>query len=201
MLETTRDLDGQSEKRRSVDFALWKKAFPEHIIRWNRRGYKFSGWHMECSAMEQNTWRNSIFTVEEWTWCSRIMNVKIAQSTAALGKETVHYWMHNNMITIAGQKMGKRWVISSPSKNFSPATYKLLTKAFSPMTIRFFILQAHYRSTVDFSSEALKASERDWNDWWKDTPWLRNSPPEKSTVDVNGLREKCEGHAMIWTRR
>ena len=195
MLETTRDLDGQSEKRRSVDFALWKKAAPEHIMRWKSPwSVGFPGWHMECSAM------GTKYLGEEFDIHGGGMDLmfphhecEIAQSTAALGKETVHYWMHNNMITIAGQKMGKSLGNFITLEDFFTGNHKLLTKAFSPMTIRFFILQAHYRSTVDFSSEALEASEKGLERLMEGYSRLQKlTAGEKSTVDVSGLREKCE---------
>jgi cysteinyl-tRNA synthetase len=162
MLETTRELDGQSEKRRSVDFALWKKASPEHIMRWKGPWSEgFPGWHMECSAM------GTKYLGEEFDIHGGGMDLmfphhecEIAQSCAALGKDSVRYWMHNNMITIGGQKMGKSLGNFITLEQFFTGNHPLLSKAFSPMTIRFFILQAHYRSTVDFSSEALEASEK-----------------------------------------
>ena len=195
MLETTRDLDGQSEKRRSVDFALWKKASPEHIMRWKSPwSVGFPGWHMECSAM------GTKYLGEEFDIHGGGMDLmfphhecEIAQSTAALGKETVHYWMHNNMITIAGQKMGKSLGNFITLEEFFTGNHKLLTKAFSPMTIRFFILQAHYRSTVDFSSEALEASEKGLERLMEGYSRLQKlTAGEKSTVDISGLRQKCE---------
>ena len=195
MLETTRDLDGQSEKRRSVDFALWKKAAPEHIMRWKSPwSVGFPGWHMECSAM------GTKYLGEEFDIHGGGMDLmfphhecEIAQSTAALGKETVHYWMHNNMITIAGQKMGKSLGNFITLEEFFTGNHKLLTKAFSPMTIRFFILQAHYRSTVDFSSEALEASEKGLERLMEGYTRLHKlTAGQKSTIDVSGLREKCE---------
>ena len=195
MLETTRDLDGQSEKRRSVDFALWKKAAPEHIMRWKSPwSVGFPGWHMECSAM------GTKYLGEEFDIHGGGMDLmfphhecEIAQSTAALGKETVHYWMHNNMITIAGQKMGKSLGNFITLEEFFTGNHKLLTKAFSPMTIRFFILQAHYRSTVDFSSEALEASEKGLERLMEGYSRLQKlTAGEKSTVDVIGLHQKCE---------
>lgn len=195
MLETTRDLDGQSEKRRSVDFALWKKAAPEHIMRWKSPwSVGFPGWHMECSAM------GTKYLGEEFDIHGGGMDLmfphhecEIAQSTAALGKETVHYWMHNNMITIAGQKMGKSLGNFITLEEFFTGNHKLLSKAFSPMTIRFFILQAHYRSTVDFSSEALEASEKGLERLMEGYSRLQKlTAGEKSTVDVSELRQKCE---------
>ena len=162
LLETTRDLDGQSEKRRSVDFALWKKASPEHIMHWPSPWSEgFPGWHLECSAM------GTKYLGEEFDIHGGGMDLmfphhecEIAQSCAALGKETVKYWMHNNMITINGQKMGKSLGNFITLDEFFTGNHPLLSQPFAPMTIRFFILQAHYRSTVDFSSEALVASEK-----------------------------------------
>ena len=162
LLETTRDLEGQSEKRRSFDFALWKKASPEHIMRWKAPWSEgFPGWHLECSAM------GTKYLGDEFDIHGGGMDLmfphhecEIAQNKAGLGKDSVKYWMHNNMITIAGQKMGKSLGNFITLDEFFTGNHKLLSQAFSPMTVRFFILQAHYRSTVDFSSEALQASEK-----------------------------------------
>jgi cysteinyl-tRNA synthetase len=147
LLETTRDLDGQSEKRRSVDFALWKKASPEHIMRWTAPWSDgFPGWHLECSAM------GTKYLGEEFDIHGGGMDLmfphhecEIAQNQAGLGKDSVKYWMHNKMITIAGQKMGKSLGNFITLEEFFTGNHKLLSQAFSPMTIRFFILQAHYR--------------------------------------------------------
>lgn len=195
MLETTRELDGQSEKRRSVDFALWKKASPEHIMRWKAPWSEgFPGWHMECSAM------GTKYLGEEFDIHGGGMDLmfphhecEIAQSKAALGKDTVKYWMHNNMITINGQKMGKSLGNFITLGQFFTGNHPLLSKAFSPMTIRFFILQAHYRSTVDFSSEALEASEKGLERLMEGYARLKKlNPAGESTVDVSDLRSKCE---------
>lgn len=195
MLETTRELDGQSEKRRSVDFALWKKASPEHIMRWKGPwSIGFPGWHMECSAM------GTKYLGEEFDIHGGGMDLmfphhecEIAQSTAALGKETVKYWMHNNMITVGGQKMGKSLGNFINLEQFFTGNHPLLTKAFSPMTIRFFILQAHYRSTVDFSSEALEASEKGLERLMEGFARLHKlNAADSSSVDVSGLRKRCE---------
>jgi cysteinyl-tRNA synthetase len=195
MLETTRELDGQSEKRRSVDFALWKKASPEHIMRWKAPWSEgFPGWHMECSAM------GTKYLGEEFDIHGGGMDLmfphhecEIAQNKAGLGKDSVKYWMHNNMITIAGQKMGKSLGNFITLDEFFTGNHKLLSKAFSPMTIRFFILQAHYRSTVDFSSEALEASEKGLErlmDGYARLQKLKAS--SVSSVSTEGLRTKCE---------
>ena len=195
LLETTRELDGQSEKRRSMDFALWKKAQPEHIMRWpSPWSDGFPGWHMECSAM------GCKYLGEEFDIHGGGMDLmfphhecEIAQSTAALGKESVHYWMHNNMITINGQKMGKSLGNFITLEELFTGSHKLLAQAYSPMTIRFFILQAHYRSTVDFSNEALQASEKGLQRLMEAYERLTKlAASNASTVDVKGLREKCD---------
>jgi len=195
MLETTRELDGQSEKRRSVDFALWKKASPEHIMRWKAPWSEgFPGWHMECSAM------GTKYLGEEFDIHGGGMDLmfphhecEIAQSKAALGKDTVKYWMHNNMITINGQKMGKSLGNFITLEQFFTGNHPLLSKSFGPMTIRFFILQAHYRSTVDFSSEALEASEKGLERLMEGYARLKKlNPSGQSTMDISGLRNKCE---------
>ncbi len=195
LLETTRELDGQSEKRRSMDFALWKKAQPEHIMRWpSPWSDGFPGWHMECSAM------GCKYLGEEFDIHGGGMDLmfphhecEIAQSTAALGKESVHYWMHNNMITINGQKMGKSLGNFITLEELFTGSHKLLAQAYSPMTIRFFILQAHYRSTVDFSNEALQASEKGLQRLMEAYERLgKLTASGASTVDVKGLREKCD---------
>lgn len=213
ILESTRELDGQSEKRRSVDFALWKKASPEHIMRWKGKftipdgrydnkkiRYKeftsigFPGWHMECSAM------GTKYLGEQFDIHGGGMDLmfphhecEIAQSTAALGHETVKYWMHNNMITIGGQKMGKSLGNFITLEQFFTGNHPLLSQAFSPMTVRFFILQAHYRSTVDFSSTALEASEKGLSRLMEGYKHLiKLEPSDGSTVETSGLRARCE---------
>ena len=199
MLESTRELDGQSEKHRSVDLALWKKASPEHIMRWKAPwSVGFPGWHMECSAM------GTKYLGEQFDIHGGGMDLmfphhecEIAQSTAALGKETVKYWMHNNMITINGQKMGKSLGNFINLEEFFTGSHALLTQAFSPMTVRFFILQAHYRSTVDFSSEALQASEKGLSRLMDGYARLQKlTTSATSTVETAGLRDKCE-EAML----
>ena len=192
----TRELDGQSEKRRSVDFALWKKATPEHIMHWPSpwsEGYP--GWHLECSTM------GTKYLGEEFDIHGGGMDLmfphhecEIAQSCAALGHDTVHYWMHNNMITIEGKKMGKSYNNFITLRQFFDGSHHLLTKAFSPMVIRFFILQAHYRSTVDFSSEALEAAEKGLNRLLEAYERLQHlkATGTESLEEVSTLREKCE---------
>lgn len=199
LLQNTRDLDGQNEKHNSIDFALWKKASPEHIMHWPSPWSEgFPGWHMECSAM------GTKYLGEKFDIHGGGMDLmfphhecEIAQSTAALGKETVNYWMHNNMITVNGQKMGKSLGNFITLEEFFTGSHKSLTQAYSPMTIRFFILQAHYRSTVDFSNEALQAAEKGFQKLSETYSRLKKlMPSEKSTVEVSGLRDKCE-EAML----
>jgi cysteinyl-tRNA synthetase len=162
VLENTRELDGQEEKREPVDFALWKKASPEHIMRWESPWSKgFPGWHMECSAMSRK-YLGDEFDIHGGGMDLRFPHheSEIAQSVAANGKQPVKYWMHNNMVTINGQKMGKSLGNFITLEEFFAGSHELLEKKYEPMTIRFFMLQAHYRSTVDFSNEALQASEK-----------------------------------------
>lgn len=162
VLNTTRELDGQEEKHNPADFALWKRAQPEHIMRWpSPWGDGFPGWHAECTAMGRK------YLGEHFDIHGGGMDLifphhecEIAQSVASQGDDMVHYWMHNNMITINGQKMGKSLGNFITLEQFFTGSHDSLEQAYSPMTIRFFILSAHYRSTVDFSNDALKASEK-----------------------------------------
>ena len=195
LLETTRELDGQTEKRRSFDFALWKKAAPEHIMHWSSPWSEgFPGWHLECSAM------GTKYLGEKFDIHGGGMDLmfphhecEIAQSCAALGHDTVNYWMHNNMVTINGQKMGKSLGNFITLDEFFTGSHKLLTQSYSPMTIRFFILQAHYRSTVDFSNEALIASEKGLARLMETYERLQKIQANTtSTVEINDLRNKCE---------
>ncbi|MBQ7041394.1 MAG: cysteine--tRNA ligase [Muribaculaceae bacterium] len=194
LLSTTRALDGQQEKRNPADFALWKKAAPEHIMHWPSPWSEgFPGWHLECSTMGEK------YLGEKFDIHGGGMDLmfphhecEIAQSVAHNGHETVHYWMHNNMITINGQKMGKSLGNFITLDEFFTGSHKLLTQAYSPMTIRFFILQAQYRSTLDFSNEALQAAEKALQrmlDGWKRLQELKAS--DSSTIDVSGFEAKC----------
>ena len=190
----TRELDGQDEKKHSYDFALWKKAAPEHIMHWPSPWSEgFPGWHMECSTM------GTKYLGEQFDIHGGGLDLifphheaEIAQSCAALGHETVHYWMHNNMITIAGKKMGKSYNNFITLEQFFSGDHPLLSKPFGPMVIRFFILQAHYRSTVDFSSEALEAAEKGLQRMQEAYARLQKLQAGKeTTVEVAGLRERC----------
>lgn len=194
VLNTTRDLDGQSEKKNPADFALWKAAQPEHIMRWpSPWSDGFPGWHCECTAMGRKYLGNHfdihgggmdlIFPHHE---------CEIAQSVASQGDDMVHYWMHNNMITVNGTKMGKSLGNFITLEEFFSGSHQLLSQAYTPMTIRFFILQAHYRSTVDFSNEALQASEKGLERLMDAIHRLELIVPSTaSNVDVKGLKAKC----------
>ena len=194
LLNTTRALDGQSEKRNACDFALWKKAAPEHIMRWpSPWSDGFPGWHLECSTMGEK-YLGEVFDVHGGGMDLMFPHheCEIAQSVAHNGHETVRYWMHNNMITINGQKKGKSLGNFITLEQFFTGSHEKLDQAYSPMTIRFFILQAHYRGTVDFSNEALKAAEKAYDrmiDGWRRLQELR--PSEKSSVELPDFRKKC----------
>lgn len=162
VLNTTRELDGQEEKHNPADFALWKKAQPEHIMRWpSPWSDGFPGWHCECTAMGRK-YLGSHFDIHGGGMDLVFPHheCEIAQSVASQGDDMVHYWMHNNMITINGQKMGKSLGNFITLNEFFDGSHEKLAQAYTPMTIRFFILQAHYRSTVDFSNEALQAADK-----------------------------------------
>ena len=201
MLATTRDLDGQEEKRFSGDFALWKKAAPEHIMRWpSPWSDGFPGWHAECTAMGAK-YLGSPFDIHGGGMDLIFPHheSEIAQCVASTGHTPCRYWMHNNMITINGQKMGKSLGNFITLDEFFTGSHKdkdgkeMLEQPYSPMTIRFFILQAHYRSTVDFSNEALQASEKGFAKLMEAYKTLgRITPSGNATVaQVSELRAKC----------
>jgi cysteinyl-tRNA synthetase len=190
----TRQLDGQSEKKNPFDFALWKKASPEHIMQWpSEWSSGFPGWHLECSVMSTR------YLGEQFDIHGGGIDLlfphhecEIAQSTAALGKESVRYWMHNNLITLNGQKMGRSLGNAISLDELFSGEHKMLEKPYHPMTIRFFILQAHYRGTLDFSNEALQAAEKGLERLFNGMKTLENIKPSgKSTLNVTELKEKC----------
>ena len=197
IINNSRELAGVGEKRNQADFALWKKAQPEHIMRWpSPWSDGFPGWHCECTAMGRKYLGNHfdihgggmdlIFPHHE---------CEIAQAVASQGDEMVHYWIHNNMITINGQKMGKSLNNFITLPQFFTGEHEKLERAYTPMTIRFFILQAHYRSTVDFSNDALQAAEKGLARLIDAYIALNAIQPEKQGsvgMDfVNDLRQKC----------
>ena len=162
LLENTRSLDGQSDKRSGLDFAIWKKAAPEHIMRWpSPWGDGFPGWHLECSVMSTK-YLGETFDIHGGGMDLKFPHheCEIAQNKGSVGKAGANYWLHTNMLTVNGTKMSK-----SLGNGFTPAEliagdHALLEQAYSPMVVRFFMLQTHYSSTLDFSNAALQASEK-----------------------------------------
>lgn len=212
-LNNTRDLDGQEEKKGRLDFALWKKAKPEHLMRWNSPwGPGFPGWHIECSAMSRK-YLGETFDIHGggMDLIPTHHTNEIAQSVGCCNAAPVKYWVHTNMLTVNGQKMskslgnsflpielfsGRKLDPSSPSASPYEAIlgekHPLLDKGYSPMTIRFFGLQTHYSSTLDFSNEALQASEKGFRKLMESLRTLEKVvPAEKSTFDVSAFRQRC----------
>lgn len=191
LLENTRDLDGQEEKKGRLDFALWKKAKPEHIMRWpSPWGEGFPGWHIECSAM------SSKYLGEEFDIHGGGMDLvpthhtnEIAQHVACHHKAPSRFWMHTNMLTVNGQKMSKSLGNSFLPQELFEGTHPLLDRGYSPMTVKFFMLQAHYRSTLDFSNAALQASEKGYQrmmNAFKILPGLKTS--DKSSFNAEEIK-------------
>ncbi|MEO8820315.1 MAG: cysteine--tRNA ligase [Ginsengibacter sp.] len=202
LLETTRDLEGQDEKRNKADFALWKLAPPQHIMRWKSPwGDGFPGWHIECSAMATK-YLGSRFDIHGGGMDLMFPHheSEIAQSTICNGTPPAKYWMHNNMITVNGKKMGKSYNNQITLTQMFSGDHPLLTQAFSPMVIRFFILQTHYRSTLDFSSEALTAAEKGMKRLFEAYEVLKKieipdttEPADKELdIKINGLVDEFE---------
>lgn len=162
LLESGRDLDSQDEKREKIDFALWKKASPEHIMRWpSPWGDGFPGWHIECTVMSTK-YLGETFDIHGGGMDLKFPHheCEIAQAQGANGKTPVQYWIHSNMLTVNGQKMSKSLGNSFLPSELFTGNHPMLEKGFSPMTVRFFMLQSHYSSTLDFSNEALIAAEK-----------------------------------------
>lgn len=162
LMESGRDLDSQDEKREKVDFALWKKASPSHIMRWpSPWGEGFPGWHIECTVMSTK-YLGETFDIHGGGMDLKFPHheCEIAQATGANGKSPVNYWIHSNMLTVNGQKMSKSLGNSFLPSELFTGNHPLLEKGYSPMTVRFFMLQSHYSSTLDFSNEALNAAEK-----------------------------------------
>ena len=197
LLATTRELDGQSEKRHPADFALWKKAAPEHIMHWPSPWSEgFPGWHLECSTMGRK-YLGDTFDIHGGGMDLMFPHheCEIAQSVAYSGHEAVRYWMHNNMITIDGRKMGKSLGNFITLAQFFTGDHPLLSQPFSPMTIRFFILQAHYRGTLDFSDAALQASEKALGRMMDGYRRLLDLEPDSTddtlTAEIASLAARC----------
>ncbi len=168
-LETTRELDNQEEKRNKNDFALWKNAAPEHIMRWKSPwGVGFPGWHIECSAMATK-YLGEVFDIHGGGMDLQFPHheCEIAQSTVCNHHTPAKYWVHNNMITINGRKMGKSYNNVIKLTELFSGNHPILEQAYHPMTVRFFILQSHYRSTLDFGNEALQAAEKGLKRLWE----------------------------------
>ena len=201
MMAGSRELEGQTEKRNAVDFALWKNAAPEHIMRWRSPwGEGFPGWHIECSAMATK------YLGEQFDIHGGGMDLlfphhesEIAQSHTCSSVQPVKYWMHNNMITVNGKKMGKSYNNTITLRELFSGNHALLEQAYSPMTVRFLILQSHYRSTLDFSNEALQAAEKGLQRLMKANEILKkisftenkNDFDEKENSGVKNSIESC----------
>ena len=180
---TTRELDGQQEKRNPLDFALWKKAAPEHIMHWPSPWSEgFPGWHLECSTMGRK-YLGDVFDIHGGGMDLMFPHheCEIAQSVAAQGHPAVNYWMHNNMITINGQKMGKSYNNFITLEQFFKGEHELLTRPYSGMVIRLFILQAHYRSPLDFSDDNLQSAEKALQKLEEARARLKNLQPASDT--------------------
>lgn len=194
LMANTRQLDGQEEKRSPFDFALWKKAAPEHIMRWpSPWGDGFPGWHLECSCMSRK-YLGKTFDIHGGGLDLQFPHheCEIAQNTAADGQEAVRYWMHNNMVTINGKKMGKSAGNFITLDQLFTGENEVLEQAYSPMTIRFFILQAHYRSPLDFSNDALKAAEKGYDRLMAGIAQLdKLQPGTENSVDTEALAAAC----------
>lgn len=192
LLETTRELEGQDEKRNKTDFALWKKAPPEHLMRWKSPwGEGFPGWHIECSAMSSK-YLGTHFDIHGGGMDLQFPHheSEIAQSNIAHGCMPVKYWMHNNMITINGKKMGKSYNNVIKLTELFSGNHPMLEQAYHPMVIRFYILQTHYRSTLDFSNEALQASERALKRLWEAYETLNKLAPNSNIQATDAVLEQ-----------
>ncbi len=194
LLENTRDLDGQSDKRGRLDFALWIKAKQEHLMKWpSPWGVGFPGWHIECSAMSTK------YLGEQFDIHGGGMDLQathhtneIAQNVAYCGKSPANYWIHTNMLTVNGQKMSKSLGNSFLPMELFTGTHPLLKKGFSPMAVRFFMMQTHYRSTLDFSNEALEASEKAYHRLMESYKVLQTlKASDSSSEDVAALERAC----------
>ncbi len=190
----TRELAGQSDKKNSFDFALWKKAEPEHIMRWpSDWSAGFPGWHLECSVMSTK-YLGDKFDIHGGGLDLQFPHheCEIAQSKAANGYDSVKYWMHNNLITLEGQKMSKSLGNFIMLDEMFTGEHTLLEQAYKPMVVKFFMLQAHYRSTLDFSNKALKAAEKGLDRLLKGIETLDKIQAGKvSSFDVNAIKEKA----------
>jgi cysteinyl-tRNA synthetase len=195
LFENTRELDGQDEKRFFADFALWKKAAPEHIMRWDSPwGEGFPGWHLECSAMSTK-YLGDRFDIHGGGMDLKFPHheSEVAQNTACCGHGPVKYWLHGNMLTVNGQKMSKSLGNSFLPHELFEGSHELLAQGYSPMVVRFFMLQAHYRSTLDFSNEALQAAEKGYRRLMNAMATVNKlQPSAEGSVDVAAVRKACK---------
>lgn len=195
LISNTRDLEGQEEKRSPLDFALWKAANTTHLMKWSSPwGVGFPGWHLECSAMSTK-YLGTTFDIHGGGMDLKFPHheCEIAQNVGATGSEPVHYWIHGNMLTVNGRKMAK-----SEGNGFTPeelitGNHQLLERGYSPMTVRFFMMQCHYASTLDFSNEALQASEKGLRRLLNAIETLGGlKGSDQSEYDVEALKKRCE---------
>jgi len=196
-LETTRELDSQDEKRHKFDFALWKNAAPEHIMQWKSPwGMGFPGWHIECSAMSTK-YLGKEFDIHGGGMDLQFPHheCEIAQSAVCNHQIPAKFWLHNNMITINGRKMGKSYNNVIKLSELFSGKHEILTQAYSPMTVRFFILQTHYRSTLDFGNEALQASEKGLRRMWDAFLQLKRIDSNSST-NTEAQDPELEKHCL-----
>nr|BCX01546.1 MAG: cysteine--tRNA ligase [Bacteroidota bacterium] len=189
-------LEGLEEKRHPADFALWKRAEPGHLLRWRSPwGIGYPGWHIECSAMSMR-YLGPQFDIHGGGLENQFPHheCEIAQSESATGQEPfVRYWLHNNMVTVGGQKMGKSLGNAISLKQLFSGDHPLLERGYAPQVVRFFILQSHYRSPLDFSNEALKAAERGWDTLSDAVRLLQEAPAgEGASVDTEAYRQRLE---------
>ncbi len=194
LLENTRDLEGQTDKRGRLDFALWIKAKPEHLMKWpSPWGIGFPGWHIECSAMSTK------YLGEQFDIHGGGMDLQathhtneIAQNIAYCGKSPANYWLHTNMLTVNGQKMSKSLGNSFLPMELFTGNHPLLQKGYSPMAVRFFMMQTHYRSTLDFSNDALDAAEKAYHRLTESYKKLHViKPSAASTENIEQLQRNC----------
>ncbi|HRG09919.1 MAG TPA: class I tRNA ligase family protein, partial [Cyclobacteriaceae bacterium] len=199
LMESGRELDNQDEKREKIDFALWKKASPYHIMRWpSPWGDGFPGWHIECTVMSTK-YLGETFDIHGGGMDLKFPHheCEIAQGTGATGKAPVNYWLHSNMLTVNGQKMSKSLGNSFLPRELFAGTHKLLDKGYGPMAVRFFMLQSHYSSTLDFSNEALQAAEKGFKKLINALGLIKkmeasaNSSPSPISAEFSRLSNEC----------
>lgn len=202
LMASQRALDGQDEKAQKNDFALWKKASPEHIMRWNSPwGEGFPGWHLECTVMSTK-YLGKTFDIHGGGMDLKFPHheCEIAQSVGSCGEEPAKYWLHTNMLTVNGQKMSKSLNNSFLPHQLFSGDHPLLEQAYSPMTVRFFMLQSHYASTLDFSNEALKAAQKGYRKLMNGLRFIKQHSfqaeegvelNEKAIAQVDGICDNC----------